>query len=261
MIGITGCSGTLGRLVRERLAVRSGESCCFEGDLRSDADVRAWVRDVRPTRVVHLAALVPLDQVAADPLAAFDVNVLGTARLLGALGGLGTAPWMFYASTSHVYASHDRPIGEDDTVEPQNTYGETKHLAEQLVLFHARYGAVRACVGRIFSFYHASQSKPFLYPSIVERLASHDAPKPFRLRGGNNIRDLSSAEQVVEAILRLMERECEGVVNIGSGVGTRIADFVRGLSDEELNIEVPADDPVTCLVADVSRLRSLVDHV
>ncbi|HTS53510.1 MAG TPA: DegT/DnrJ/EryC1/StrS family aminotransferase [Burkholderiales bacterium] len=232
-VGITGCSGTLGSLVRQRLAP-SAEGHCFEGDLRSTWDVEAWVNDVRPARVLHLAARVPLEQVARDPLGAFDVNVRGTARLCAALAGLGIVPWLFYASTSHVYESLDRPISEDDPLKPQNTYAETKHLGEQIVQFHERHGTVRACIGRIFSFYHPSQAKPFLYPSIVERLATHDRERPFALRGGNDVRDLSAAEDIVDAILQLMDRECEGIVNIGSGVGTRIADFVRRLSGGDL---------------------------
>jgi len=259
-IGITGGDGTLGQLLRKRLATAPGTVSSFDGDLRSAFAVESWVRGLRPARVVHLAARVALDDVQRDPLAAFAVNVQGTAHLLGALAGLGTKPWLFYAGTSHVYSSLDRPIGEDGAIQPQNTYGETKWLAEQLVRFFAKHGAVRACVGRIFSFYHRSQSKPFLYPSIVERLAGHDRTKPLQLRGGNNIRDLSNAEDVIEAIVRLMDRECEGVVNIGSGVGKRIADFVRELAGHDVEIEVPPDDPVTSLVADVSRLRSLVGH-
>jgi len=222
--------------------------------------VQAWVRDVRPARVLHFAARVPLDEVARDPLSAFDVNVVGTARLCAALAGLDSVPWLFYASTSHVYESLDRPIGEDDPVKPQNTYAETKHLGEQVVRFHERHGAVRACIGRIFSFYHPSQAKPFLYPSIIERLATRDREQPFVLRGGNDVRDLSTAEDVVDAILQLMDRECEGVVNIGSGVGTKIADFVRRLSGDDLEIVVPSGERRTSLVADVSRLRALLDR-
>jgi nucleoside-diphosphate-sugar epimerase len=259
-IGITGGSGTLGRLLSARLAGGSVPCSCFPGDVRSAAELQEWVERARPDRVVHLAARVPLEQVAADPLTAFDVNVSGTANLLRALAGLPEVPWLFYASTSHVYRSTDSPIGEDGEVRPQNVYAETKWLAEQVVEFHVRRGHVRACIGRIFSFYHPSQAPPFLYPSIVERLARHDPRAPFPLRGGNSVRDLSNAEQVVDAILRLAERESEGIVNIGSGVGTTIADFVRSLAGGELAIEVAQDEPVTALVADVARLRSLTGH-
>lgn len=258
-IAITGATGVLGRILVRQLNAAKRRAFTFTGDLRSDEALRDWIDDAKPTHVVHFAAVVPVGAVERDPVTAFDVNAGGTLRLLCALARSKFVPWLFYASTSHVYASKNRALRESDGTEPQTIYGLTKLAGEELVRFFARTGSVRACVGRIFSFYHDTQQQPFLYPTIRARLASHDPAEPFLLRGGNDVRDFMNAEDVVAVVRQLLEREHEGTVNIGSGKGTKIAEFVRQIAgSRELRIDVPDGARSTRLVADTAALRKAI---
>ena len=112
--------------------------------------------------------------------------------------------------------------------------------------------------GRVFSFYHPSQTGTFLYPSLLRRFASEDLEAPFPLFGAEDIRDISPAEELVARIVALAEKRATGVVNIGSGVGTRIADFAQAHAPRPLRVVAASDAPPTSLVADISRLRSLI---
>ena len=56
----------------------------------------------------------------------------------------------------------------------------------------------------------------------------------------------------------MMHLRPTGIFNIGSGVGTTIADFVRSHSPRGLEIVDASSGPPTSLVADVSKLRSLL---
>jgi nucleoside-diphosphate-sugar epimerase len=68
-----------------------------------------------------------------------------------------------------------------------------------------------------------------------------------------------NAEDVARCILALLDRRYQGIINIGSGQGITVERFVQGLSDESLRIKVLQEQPPTKLVADITRLRSVLD--
>ncbi len=179
MIGITGANGILGKLVIKRLKRNNLEYRSFNGDIRSKNDIRGWLSENSFNFIIHLAAIVPTAKVKDNPEKAYAVNVIGTKNLVEEIKLSRQNPWLFYASTSHVYRSKDSPINEDDKIYPVSEYGKTKYEAENMIIEHCD----NFCIGRIFSFYHESQKKPFLYPNIKERLEKEDLNKPFELYG------------------------------------------------------------------------------
>lgn len=110
------------------------------GDVRDDALVRATIARHRVTRVIHLAALVG-DRCEDDPVLAFDVNVMATARLLEAAmaagirrltanstkGALGPLPPRF------LHPTYD-PVPVDHPPSPRRIYEVSKLAVERLVV-------------------------------------------------------------------------------------------------------------------------------
>lgn len=259
-IGITGSTGVLGRLLIEKLESLKLKYDCFEGDITSNSDVKEWVRNPELNSIIHFAAIVPTDLVNSNPIRALEVNFEGTHNLLKEIDLNKDDMWFFYASTSHVYKSSKKPLKETDFLKPQNLYGETKLLSENLINYYSKISNINFCIGRIFSFYHQYQKKPFLYPSILERLEKHNINDDFNLVGKDNIRDILNAEKVVDIIFKLYEKKYTGTINIGSGVGTSIEEFVLNIAGNKLKITGPKDISITSLVADTSLLNEFLDN-
>lgn len=257
-IGITGGRGTLGRILQAQLSADGLAYHCFPGDVCRPEELRVWLQAGHFDAVVHFAALVPTQSVQANPARAFQVNVGGTANLVAELGALSRKPWLFYASSSHVYQPQAAPILESAPVAPINPYGLSKRLGEQVVEASAAAAGVPYCIGRIFSFYHPTQTGSFLYPSLQRRFAAEDLTQPFRLFGAEDIRDLSLADELVAHIRSLLVKQATGLVNIGSGRGTKISDFVQSLAPRRLEIVNASEGSPTSLVADTARLRQLL---
>jgi nucleoside-diphosphate-sugar epimerase len=257
-IGITGGRGTLGKILQSQLSAAGLPYDCFAGNVCRPEELRTWLQAGDFDAVVHFAALVPTQSVQANPARAFQVNVGGTANLVAELGALPRKPWLFYASSSHVYQPQATPIAETAPVAPINPYGLSKRLGEQVVEASAAAAGVPYCIGRIFSFYHPTQTGSFLYPSLQRRFAAEDLTQPFRLFGAEDIRDLSLADDLVAHIRSLLAKQATGLVNIGSGQGTKIKDFVQSLAPRRLEIVNASDGPPTSLVADISRLRQIL---
>ncbi len=257
-IGITGATGVLGRIICAKLAKELVTFSAFKGDIRNTEKVKEWLMSDTFDAIIHFAALVPTYTVDKEPIKAVDVNMNGTLNLFKALKDTPYKPWFFYASTSHVYKSSIDPIKETDSIEPINFYGVTKLMGEKIVDSCAREAGIEYCIGRIFSMWHSTQAKEFLYPSIQKRLAEEDLSAPFKLRGGNNIRDLSNAEEIVDKVLLLYNRKSTGIYNIGSGNGITIKDFIQSFSSVKLNFEIDMTEPVNVLVADIAKFNNIV---
>jgi nucleoside-diphosphate-sugar epimerase len=157
-----------------------------------------------------------------------------------------------------VYRPQPEPLREDAPVSPINPYGLSKRMGEQVVETSASPAGLTWCVGRIFSFYHPDQTGSFLYPTLQRRFATEDLAQPFPLHGVDDVRDLSLADDLVAAIVGLTEHKAAGIINIGSGRGTRIADFVQSLAPKPLRVTPASTGTPTSLVADTTKLRQIL---
>ena len=257
-IGITGGKGILGRIAQKKFLLRGHKVSLFDGDICNLTALQEWIKNSQPEAVLHFAAVVPVQSVQADPARTFRVNVGGTANLVSALDSYSPRPWLFYASSSHVYRPQLQPLREDALVSPINTYGVSKRMGEQVVELSANSVGLPWCIGRIFSFYHPEQTGTFLYPALQRRFATEDLGQPFLLHGMEDVRDISLADDLVASIIILAEKRASGIINIGSGSGTRIADFVQSLAPRPLTISPASPSEPTKLVADISKLRQIL---
>lgn len=261
MIGITGGSGVLGSILTALLRERNIAYDCYTGDVAIYSDVKLWVSSTDFKAIIHLAAIVPTVEVKENKIKAYETNVLGTLNLIKAIEFSNVLPFVFYSSTSHVYASDSKPLSETSLVQPINSYGVTKRIAEELLLDYAKdKHNFKVCIGRLFSFYHESQKPPFLYPTLIQRVATEDLRKPFQIYGANSTRDFLYAADVCEYILKLVQMECQGIINIGSGKATSIYSFVKDIIPEDVKIVYDEQEITNHLVADVTLLKRILNE-
>lgn len=261
MIGITGATGVLGKILCRKLKNQNIQYSAFKADVRDYIALNDWVCKNDISYIIHLASKVALKEVEENIDMAYDVNVSGTINIIKVLKTNLKTIDLFYASSSHVYKSFSNPIKETDELEPINSYGLTKYISELLLLdFKKKNLDINICIGRIFSFYHFSQNPPFLYPSLMERFKNEDLNKPFKLFGANSTRDFLNAEEVCDIIIQLVKRKYDGVVNVASGKSLKIIDFVKSVAPCELDFELINNENITHLTADVSLLKKILQN-
>lgn len=212
---ITGSSGVLGKKITKLLPLKFYK---FNGDIRNKKKVEQWILRKDFDILIHLAAIVPINKVNQNFQKAYDINVNGTQNLIEALKKKNNKPkWLFYSSTSHVYRLNKNFIktSETDKLAPQNFYGQTKLLAEKLILKKLKNYKIKICIGRIFSFTDKFQKPPFVIPSLIKKIKF--SKKKISLKNLNNFRDFLSTKDIVLAIRLLMKKKKTGIYNIGSG--------------------------------------------
>lgn len=242
------------------------------GDLRDDGFVADAVGRSRPDFVVHLAAISHLPTAAADPAAAWDINVTATARLLHhveAWRARGEAdPVVLIVGSAEQYGrqQHASPIDEKAPQAPRTVYAATKAAQEILALQLWRAAGLRVVVARSFNHSGVGQDPRFLLPALVARAVElRRAPKGTALHVGNlsPIRDFLHVSDVVSAYISLLRRGAAGEsYNVASGVGRSVQQVVacvlaRAGVDAPIEIDPALMRPVDvpALVGDSNKLQ------
>jgi len=272
---VTGAAGFLGRnLVRAARAagvrvvpmVRPGtqgspEGAALELDVRDAAAWRTALSAIEPDAVVHLAGAGVRSGGALEEL--LEVNAVGLAVLARALveDDRGTA--LVVAGTSFEYAPVDAPLLESAPVVPVSPYGVSKAAATAVARFYSEQ--LPTTVLRPFQIYGPGEPLPRLIPYVIDCAVRGVRAE---LGPGTNVRDFVYVDDVAEAFLRSLAvppvKPGLRVLNVGTGVGTRLADMVgelaRLLTERGLGPELrfgSRDDkgPERSYVADITALR------
>ena len=183
-------------------------------DLTDAAQVRSAVQEVRPTHVVHLAALSFVGH--GDARAFYDVNLFGTLNLLQALAGLPTVPEkVLVASSANVYGTPGiEVIDEAVCPAPVNHYACSKLAMEHMV--RTWFERLPIVMTRPFNYTGVGQNEQFLIPKIV----NHFKQRADGIELGNLdvSRDFSDVRDVVNAYAALLASEVNAeVFNVCSG--------------------------------------------
>ncbi len=260
-IGLTGASGIMGQTLRKNFP--SVEWLPFEAEILNSADIKKWIKDSGSfDAVIHLAAIVPTHLVDADPARALKVNVEGTVNLLECLREAYSSnyPWIFLASTGHVYASSDRPLTEVAPLAPISLYGLTKLQAEEWAGEYQRRFKQLICVGRIFSSSSPLHPETYFIPAMIRKISQAGRGAVLEVHGLKGTRDFQTADQVSQAIHFLFEKKATGIFNIASGASIRLVDLVariqKRLGREDVKV-VALDRDTSHLNADVEKMKKL----
>ena len=197
-------------------------------DLTDRHAVEKVTKAVRPTCVVHLAAIHFIPACEADPGWAAAVNVTGTVNMLKATPAGAT---FVLASTAAVYAPEDIAHEERrSATRPMDIYGLTKLHGEDYVAHFHRTGALNGVIVRLFNVVGPGETNPHLAPAIIRQLTDGN-----RQVGLGNLfpkRDYLHVFDAAEGVLRLsrMPRgDAPTICNLGSGQAHSVEAMVRAI--------------------------------
>jgi GDP-4-dehydro-6-deoxy-D-mannose reductase len=216
-------------------------------DVRRLEEIATALDASSPDVVVHLAGIAFQPAGDQNPALAYDVNVLGTVRLLALLNerrAAGTMdPVTLVVGTGVQYGIHsgdEQPLTEDAEQWPLTAYAASKTAQEAVALQSHRATGLRIVCTRSFNHSGAGQSLEYLLPSLVGRALKLKREGGTTLSLGNDVvRDYLHVADVAEAYLALVERGRSGdVYNVCSGTGVSVRQLA---SDVLLRAAVSAE--------------------
>jgi len=256
---VTGGAGYIGSVVVERLLedgheitvvdnLRTGhrsavpDQCRFvEGDIRDRAALDRAI-DSSTDAVLHFAARSLVGESMQKPLAYFDNNVGGTIKLLDAMRRHGVARFVFSSSAAVYGAPESLPIVETAPCRPENPYGTTKLMVEQILAAARAAHGLHYVALRYFNAGGSTETRgedhdpeTHLIPIVLD--VAQGRRKRFSIFGddydtpdGTCIRDYIHVVDLADAHVRALDAMAggfSGSLNLGSEDPFTVLEVVR----------------------------------
>ncbi len=204
----------------------------------------------RPEIVVNLAAQAGVRYSITNPDAYIESNLIGFYNILEACrhsydDGAEGVKHLVYASSSSVYGSNKKvPYSTDDKVDnPVSLYAATKKSNELMAHAYSKLYNIPSTGLRFFTVYGPAGRPDMAYFGFTNKLIKGESIKIFNY--GNCKRDFTYVDDIVEGVIRVMEKAPErrtgedglpvppyAVYNIGNSNPENLLDFVQILQEE-----------------------------
>ena len=267
---VTGGAGFLGSHLVDRLMMAGEEVLCLDNYFTGrKVNIRRWIshpnfelirHDVTEPiklevdRIWHLACPASPVHYQFNPVKTAKTSFLGTYNMLGL--ARRTKARFLLASTSEVYGDpevHPQPEtyrGSVNTIGVRSCYDEGKRIAETLCMDYKRMHGTEVRITRIFNTYG-----PRMLPDDG-RVVSNFIVQALRgdaltIYGeGNQTRSFCYVDDLIEGLIRLMNSDQTGPINIGNPnefTILKLAQLIRNKINPSLPIikkPLPEDDPM-----------------
>lgn len=206
-------------------------------DVRETEAVEELFQKIEIDTVFHLAGRIEVSESVLDPIGFYNTNVCSTISLISLMNKYGVNN-IIYSSTAGLYKTKNKPLTEDDEVEPKNNpYASSKYCAELAI----KASKLNYVIFRYFNLAGADLDGEFgenhepethLIPRILQNLNN------FKIYGtdystpdGTCIRDFVHVSDVAEAHVQAADYLSAGqksqVFNLGTGQGYSVKEIVN----------------------------------
>jgi UDP-glucose 4-epimerase len=186
--------------------------------------------------VVHCAAQTSVERSLREPDLDYRLNVEGTARM-GRLAQEAGSRFVFFSSGGAIYGETDEPATEQREPAPLSPYGRHKYLAER-VLIEMGIDPIIVRPSNVYGPRQRWDLEGGVVSVFLNRLLRRE---PLELHAeGRAIRDFVYVDDLVEAVLRLVDGDHRGTWNVATGKETPVREVLTAVLTA-----VPVGVPVT----------------
>jgi len=188
------------------------------------------IKRLKPDIIFHIAAMIDVRCSVQDPPTDANVNVLGTVHLAHAAGQAGVKKIVFSSSGGAIYPETARPPFSEKVVpHPISPYGVSKRAAEMYLDYEHHVHGMPYVALRYANVYGPRQRTKNNGGGVIAIFADRF------LRGdqvtingvGDQTRDYVYVEDVVRANMLAMQKNVNGIFNIGTGKETSVNTLFR----------------------------------
>ena len=225
-----------------------------KGSIADRELINRLFREYQPDIVVNLAAQAGVRYSIENPDVYIESNIIGFYNILEACRH-HPVEHLVYASSSSVYGGNKKvPFSTDDRVDnPVSLYAATKKSNELMAHCYSKLYDIPSTGLRFFTVYGPAGRPDMAYFGFTNKLLRGETIQIYNY--GNCRRDFTYVDDIVEGIVRVMQRAPKrqtgadglpippyAVYNIGGGQPESLLYFVQTLQEELLSAGVlPAD--------------------
>lgn len=202
-IAITGHTGFLGRNIIDRF--RNDDVLLIERDLKNIEDVLKF----KPDHIFHFGAEI------YDDSKMLDSNILMTYNLLERTKNIDYKSFIYCGSSSE-YGKKEKPMSEDDVLEPRTMYEATKGAGTLLCQSYATTHNKPIAIVRPFSVYGRYEKEHRFIPTLFRKFINSE-----QIKIAPGYHDFIHVDDFVDCVLEVALSEKSKIigeiVNIGTG--------------------------------------------
>ena len=211
--------------------------------------------------IIHLAAIADVNYCEKNPSRCFNVNVLGTQKMLELARKRNLK--FLYLSTGHVFGKPKKlPINENHPRNPNSIYAMSKLGGEMMCETYSKAYDLDVSVVRLFSIYGPHSPRYLVTSNIISQLLTSNSVKL-----GNVFpkRDFLYVDDAINAI-KLVLKKIHGFnsYNVGYGKSYSILEIYKILSKmvgKKVEIKSSKNkirkNEVKNVVADIKKIKKL----
>ena len=266
---VTGGAGFVGSHLIDSLMKAGEQVICLDNFVTgSKRNIQHWINnpkfelithdviipiELEVNRIWHLACPASPVHYQNNPIKTAKTSFLGTYNMLGMAKRLKAR--LLLASTSEIYGDpevHPQTESYKGSVNPigiRSCYDEGKRIAESLCFDYFRTHNTKIRVARIFNTYG-----PRMMPNdgrvVSNFICQAINNQPLTVYGnGEQTRSLCYVNDLVEGLLKLMNSNHTGPINLGNDEELKIitlAEIIKNKINSNININrkpMPQDDP------------------
>ncbi len=185
------------------------------GNIADKALIDSLFAAFKPQVVVNLAAQAGVRYSITNPGAYIEANLIGFYNILEACRNSygqyeGGVEHLVYASSSSVYGSNKKiPYSTDDKVDnPVSLYAATKKSNELMAHAYSKLYNIPSTGLRFFTVYGPAGRPDMAYFGFTNKLVKGDKIQIFNF--GNCKRDFTYVDDIVEGVIRVMQKAPKG---------------------------------------------------
>ena len=219
----------------------------FKIDLKEKKKIRNLILKNSIDSIIHLAALLDVNESQKKPNKYFQNNVIGTKNILKASLNSNVKNFIF-SSTAAVYKDGIFKVSEKSSTKPKSIYGKGKLRAEKLIKSNFQNTKINYAILRYFNICGSSKSNKFgqinSYDLLFKNLAKNSLKKnpyiniygnDYNTRDGTCIRDFIHVKDLGDAHLlsfkKLLSSGVNKFINVGCGKGFSIYEIIESVKE------------------------------
>ena len=243
---VTGGCGFIGSHIVDRLVEMGCSVKVIDDESKDDCSpIFGGINGLPIDYVFHLAARSRIQPTIGSPNSCFEVNIVGTQRVLE-WSRLNSVKRVIYSGTSSLYGKQNAiPFNPNMPADCLNPYSMSKWVGEQTCkLYHQLYG-LRSIVLRYFNVYGPREPLKGQYAPVVGLFKRQsEQSKPMTLVApGTQRRDFTYIEDVVNANICAMKADLEGIpfniYNVGTGKNYSMKELAELIQPNPLISYIP----------------------
>ena len=248
-------------------------------DIHNFREVRRIIKKYNIDSIIHLAALLDVNESEKKPKKYFKNNVLGTENILKVCKNTSVKNFIF-SSTAAVYKDGVYKVKENSPTKPKSIYGKAKLKAEKKIIQFLKNSKINYAILRYFNVCGASKSNRYgqinSYDLLFKNLAKAALKKKpivniygndYKTKDGTCIRDFIHVTDISDIHIKVLKKinflNKSVLLNCGYGKGLTVMQVVKEFKkvskkNMKINIESRRKADLGKIVADNRRLRKFI---